>query len=70
MIHIDNKKTTIDTSDSITPKLIFIVPYRDREQQLIFFKRHIEYILEDYEKKNMIYYISIKPINAHLIVVL
>jgi hypothetical protein len=51
MIHIDNKKTTIDTSDSITPKLIFIVPYRDREQQLIFFKRHIEYILEDYEKE-------------------
>lgn len=29
------------------PKLIFIVSYRDREQQLLFFKRHMQYILED-----------------------
>lgn len=32
------------------PKIIFIVPYRDREQQLIFFQRHIKYILEDMDK--------------------
>lgn len=35
---------------SLAPRLIFIIPYRDREQQLIFFKRHIQYILEDYSK--------------------
>ena len=33
------------------PKIIFIVPYRDREQQLIFFKRHIQYVLEDMKKE-------------------
>lgn len=31
----------------MVPKLIFIVGYRDREQQLHFFKRHMQYILED-----------------------
>ena len=41
-------ETPHETIDNDIPKLIFIVPYRDREQQLIFFKRHIQYILEDY----------------------
>lgn len=31
----------------MVPRLIFIVSYRDREQQLSFFKRHMQYILED-----------------------
>ena len=30
------------------PKLVFIVPYRDREQQYLFFKNHMKTILEDY----------------------
>ena len=33
---------------STNPKLIFIVPYRDREQQRQFFARQMEYILSDY----------------------
>ena len=32
----------------MVPKIIFIVPYRDREQQRLFFTRHMEYILSDY----------------------
>ena len=41
------------------PKLIFIVPYRDREQQQIFFKRHMtEEVLSDYAPGDYkIYYI-------------
>jgi len=32
---------------SIVPKIVFIIPYRDRQQQQDFFKRHMTYILED-----------------------
>ena len=31
----------------IIPKYVFIVPYRDREQQLSFFKKHMSFVLED-----------------------
>jgi len=34
------------------PKIIFIVPYRDRDQQLAFFIRHMKYILEDYDEND------------------
>ena len=43
------------------PKLVFIVPYRDREQQYMFFKKHMEMVLEDMDKNDYkIYYIHQK----------
>jgi hypothetical protein len=44
------------TIDKI-PKLVFIVPYRDREQQLIFFKKHMQEILVDYSPEDYKIYI-------------
>ena len=39
----------------IIPKLVFVVPYRDREEQRKFSLRHMSHILEDYPKED--YYI-------------
>ena len=43
--------TNVETLDN-PPKVIFIVPYRDRDQQLQFFNKHMKYILEDIEEKD------------------
>uniref|UniRef100_A0A6C0JYY7 Galactosyltransferase C-terminal domain-containing protein n=1 Tax=viral metagenome TaxID=1070528 RepID=A0A6C0JYY7_9ZZZZ len=43
---------------SVIPKIVFIVPYRNRETQLIAFKSHMKYILEDYNQEDyVIHYI-------------
>ena len=38
------------------PKLVFIIPYRDRHTQYIHFLDHMNKILEDYKKEDYIYY--------------
>jgi len=40
------------------PNVVFIVPYRDREQQLQFFSKHMDYILEDTNPDDyLVYYV-------------
>ena len=42
----------------VTPKIIFIIPYRDREQQMFFFTNYMKYILEDYPEGTCQIYFS------------
>lgn len=41
-----------------TPKIVFIVPYRDREQQKFFFSKHMSYILENHDSSDYEIYFS------------
>ena len=50
------QETTQETTN--IPKMVFIVPYRNRESHLAFFKEHMQKILEDYDTSTYeIYYI-------------
>ena len=50
-----------DKTTEIVPKLVFIVPYRDREQQYKFFSNHMKMVLEDIPIDDYkIYYINQK----------
>jgi hypothetical protein len=48
----------VESSNNSYPSVVFIVPYRDREQQLHFFARHMNYVLEDNSPEDyLIYYL-------------
>jgi hypothetical protein len=48
----------IAESPIVTPKIVFIVPYRNREQHLHFFTKHMAMVLEDFNQSEFsIYYI-------------
>ena len=54
----NNNNNTINNINEKIPKLIFIIPYRDREQHLLFFKRQMKHVLEDLdENEYKIYYV-------------
>jgi hypothetical protein len=47
--------TTMDVC-SRPPKLVFIVPYRDRKQHMVFFTTYIQKIMEDIPKEDWTYF--------------
>jgi len=48
--YLSSEDTNLEVISNETPKIVFIVPYREREQQLLFFQRQMQYILEDYDE--------------------
>jgi hypothetical protein len=58
----ENIKLEIEPVDEVVaqkvPKLVFIVPYRDREQQKSFFLRQMQHVLEDINKDDYAIYFA------------
>ena len=36
----------------MSPKIVFIVPYRDRKEHKQFFMKYMEFVMEDYKKED------------------
>ena len=49
--------TIIHTKNSAAPKIVFIVPYRDREHHLKFFSVYMKHVLSDYDPSTYEIYI-------------
>ena len=50
-----------NSSSNIIPKMVFIIPYRDRAEHKHFFQRQIKYLLEDYVQSDYeIYFVHQK----------
>ena len=56
-IVIINVDETEATKKSIAPKIVFIVPYRDREHHLKFFSVYMKHVLSDYDPSSYEIYI-------------
>lgn len=55
---IFEKDITENENELVVPRIIFVVPYRDREQHRLFFARHMAYVMEDYDPQEyVIWYI-------------
>jgi hypothetical protein len=54
IITLEEQISNTNVNSIIIPKIVFIVPYRNRQKQLETFKTHMKYILEDYPKENYI----------------
>jgi hypothetical protein len=48
----ENIHFSIDNPAPQTPNIVFIVPYRNRKQQLEFYSKHMSVILEDFPKNS------------------
>ena len=57
-IVVDSIADPKNVNKVVVPKMIFIVPYRNREQHKTFFSKYMEFIMEDVSKDDYEIYFS------------
>lgn len=55
-LEVASSSNSIHANINIPPKIIFIIPYRNREQHRVFFSTYIQKIMEDVPKNEWTYY--------------